>query len=86
LKRLEGLSKQVQKMARDAASRGSARPTQRATTTKRTPKTTARRKPATRKTSATAAPKKAPRRVPARRSTASAAPTPPESTAPTEST
>jgi hypothetical protein len=86
LKRLEGLSKQVQQMARDAASRGSAGPTQRATTTKRTPKTTSRRKPATRKTSAGAAPKKAPRRAPARRTTASAAPTPAESSAPTEST
>src|SRR6202171_6176776 len=59
LKRLEGLSKQVQQMARDAAARGSARAPPPGTTAKRHPKDAAARKPATRKTSATA-PQKAP--------------------------
>ena len=83
LKRLEGLSKQVQQIARNAATGAPDRSTRRAASTAKT--TTRRRKPATRKTTArsaassapvTAAPKKAPRRAPVRRSPKPAVQTP----------
>jgi hypothetical protein len=91
LKRLEGLSKQVQQMARDAAARGATstrRTTRRAATTARrttrkaatTAKRTAARKPAASRRTTPAAPatptrKAAARRTPARR-TAAPAPEP----------
>ena len=84
LKRLEGLSKQVQQIARNAATGSPARSTRRASTTKTTAR---RRKPATRKaptrsaassSPARSAPKKAPRRASVRSS-----PKPPVQTAPT---
>jgi len=83
LKRLEGLSKQVQQIARNAATGAPAGPTRRAAST--TKRATARRKPATRKaptraassSTVTATPRKAPRRAPVRRS-----PKPPVPTAP----
>jgi hypothetical protein len=74
LKRLEGLSKQVQQMAREAASRGTtstrraASPRRRATTT---PKRTTRKAPTKKRTASArkpaAARSAAPRRAPARR-------------------
>ncbi|GAC1689994.1 MAG: hypothetical protein PVS2B1_12080 [Candidatus Dormibacteraceae bacterium] len=87
LKRIEGLSKQVQQMARNAASGAPARSTRRAASTVKRTKPAARRKPASRKAAArssasssapAAAPKKAPRRAPARRR---ATPTKPQSPA-----
>ena len=81
LKRLEGLSKQVQQIARNAATGTPARPARRTSTAKRA---TARRKPATRKaptrSSATSSPAAAapkPRRAPVRRSPKPADQTPP---------
>jgi hypothetical protein len=85
LKRLEGLSKQVQQIARNVATGAPARPTRRAAGTTKT--AARRRKPATRKTptrgaasssTVTATPEKAPRRAPVRRR-----PKPPVQTAPT---
>jgi DNA-binding protein HU-beta len=80
LKRLEGLSKQVQQIARNAATGTPARPARRTTSTAK--RATARRKPATRKaptrssaSSSPAAPK--PRRAPVRRSSKPAAQTTP---------
>jgi colicin import membrane protein len=81
LKRLEGLSKQVQQIARNAATGAPARTARRTTSTAK--RATARRKPATRKaptrrsassSPAAAAPK--PRRAPVRRSPKPAAQTP----------
>jgi hypothetical protein len=93
LKRLEGLSKQVQKLAVDMAARGAARvsstPRRASATAKRRPSTPRRRaaatgKPATRKASARSATTTrpaAPRRAPRRRTTAeSAAPESPPTT------
>jgi hypothetical protein len=82
LKRLEGLSKQVRQIARNAATGVPARPARRATSTSK--RATTRRKPATRKASTrssatspavAAAPK--PRRAPVRRSPKRAVQTPP---------
>jgi hypothetical protein len=90
LKRLEGLSKQVQQIARNAATGAPARsPRRAASTVKRTAKTAVRRtKTATRKaparssvsSAAASAPTKAVRRAPARRRSKPAAesPAPPE--------
>jgi hypothetical protein len=82
LKRLEGLSKQVQQIARNAATGTPARPARRTTSTVK--RATARRKPVTRKaptrSSATSAPAAAapkPRRAPVRRSPKPAAQTTP---------
>ena len=80
LRRLEGLSKQVQNLALDVAARGAARasstPRRASTTTKRAKSTvkkraTATRKPATRKASTRASTTRAaaPRRSPRRRTT-----------------
>jgi hypothetical protein len=93
LKRLEGLSKQVQKLAVDMAARGAARvsstPRRASATAKRRPSTPRRRaaatgKPATRKASARSATTTrpaAPRRAPRRRTTAErAAPESPPTT------
>ncbi len=91
LKRLEGLSKQVQQIARNAATGAPARPPRRAAST--TKRATPRRKPATRKASSrsaaptsTAASARAPRRVPARRRPTSTTPpgSSPEPGAPSE--
>lgn len=84
LKRLEGLSKQVQQIARNAATGTPARPTRRASTartsTKKAParrsKPTTRKAPARRAPSSSpvaAAPKKTPRRAATRRTSAPAA-------------
>jgi hypothetical protein len=90
LKRLEGLSKQVQQIARNAATGAPARsPRRAASTVKRTAKTAVRRtKTATRKaptrssasSAAASSPTKAVRRAPARRNPRPAAqsPAPPE--------
>ena len=77
LRRLEGLSKQVQQMARNAATGAPARPVRRAASTAK--RATAKRKPATRSAAAastTAAPKRAPRRAPTRRRAPTTPPAP----------